>query len=239
MSRWHLLFPVSLILLAALVLVVLLALNQRLSLAASGLPPTRYPFQISAGTPTPTITPILTSTARKTPTRTPTRTQTPATPTDFCPQSTPEPLYVESVISPTNLQTQDVRIYSYRFDWIQIEYEAGKVYANGPFGGITVIKISLLPETTHHLKVTVQVKGYTVGHCVYPPYQLSTTVDKRGKPLVIHQTRKIYQQTVTAISPGFPSPTRTLYPTATPTRTPFPTLPGERTPMPWKTPEIR
>lgn len=155
------------------------------------------------------------------PTETTTPTATPtATPTPTCPPpATPEPLWVDPVMSPTFALTQTVTVYLGRGRTVTVTSEAGTTVVNEFFDAYTspaYVTINLLPNTTHHLKVTGLVE-YAPG-CFYT---LSTTGDRNGNPLIIVQ--QSLTPTVT------PTETPTVTPTATPTRrpptdTPSPTL---------------
>jgi uncharacterized repeat protein (TIGR01451 family) len=179
---------------------------------------TPLPFEVflplvskNYGTPVPTWTPTATSTPTSTPTETQTLTATPTvTPTPTCPPpATPEPLWVDPVTSPTFALTQTVTVYLGRGRTVTVTSEAGTTVVNGFFDAYTnpaYVTINLLPNTTHHLKVTGLVE-YAPG-CFYT---LSTTWDRDGNPLII------VQQSPT------PTVTPTETPTVTPTATPTPT----------------
>ncbi len=164
--------------------------------------PTYTPTDTPTNTPTDTPTETVTDTPTNTPTDTPTYTPSPTptiTPTVGCPTLTPEAVYVEPVTSPTNLLTQDISVAVGGATQYTVETESG-VFSNST----SPVTISLLPDTTHHLRVSAHVE-YGQG-C---SYSISTTVDRNNAPLTI------VQQSST------PTPT----PTSTPTDTPVPPPP--------------
>ncbi len=175
------------------------------------------------GTPVPTWTPTATSTP--TPTETQTLTATPTvTPTPTCPPpATPEPLWVDPVTSPTFALTQTVTVYLGRGRTVTVTSEAGTTVVNGFFDAYTnpaYVTINLLPNTTHHLKVT--------GLVEYAPacfYTLSTTWDRIGNPLIIVQQSPTPTVTPTETPTVTPTATPTATPTETPTATPTTALP--------------
>jgi hypothetical protein len=115
-----------------------------------------------------------------------------------CPgTTTPEPFCVEPIISPTDLLTQTISIYSYHTDAITITAESGV------FTGIT---ITLLPNTVHHLHVEVHIETIHNGECQCGNYTLSTSYDHDGNPLIIVQGN----------GSGTPPPTITPSPTSAP-----------------------
>src|SRR5581483_7167326 len=189
----------------ALVVALILALPLLFSLFAT-LPtrtPTRTPtLQIAFASPTAApVTP-----PPPPPTNNPLPPPTPFPhPTPGCPSpATPEPLWVDPVVSPTDLLTQNISVTLGRGREISISNEAGTVTQRGEFSIAqpVVLQVPLAPNTTNHLLVTGQVE--------YAPncfYTLQTRVDRTGKPLVIAQT-------------GAPPPL------LTPTLTPTPPAPG-------------
>ena len=99
-------------------------------------------------TPTPTESPTSTVTVSATPTETPTQTPTAtagatASPTEtpsvtptptMCPVTTPELLWVEPVISPTDLLTQTLIVHIGKGDAITVTLESGVFTSTGEFG---------------------------------------------------------------------------------------------------------
>ncbi|HZQ11048.1 MAG TPA: hypothetical protein VFD70_31045, partial [Anaerolineae bacterium] len=135
---------------------------------------------------TNTLTPTSTATATATATLIPSPTL-PAlvTPTVGCPiPATPEPLWVDPVISPTNQLSQILSITLGRGREITVQSEAGVVKQQGNFSTAlpAQIQIPLLPNTTHNIIVTGQVE-YAPG-CFYT---LQTRTDRNGAPLIIVQ----------------------------------------------------
>ena len=113
------------------------------------------------------------------------------TPT-FCPPPTPEPLWVDPVISPTDQLTQMITVYIGNGEEVTVETESGTFKVTGQFNHHTTpakVEITLLPNTVHHLEVTAKVgSGLTgPGDCTYGGYILRTTSDRNGAPLVIAQ----------------------------------------------------
>jgi hypothetical protein len=170
----------------ALVVALIIALPLLCSLFATlpPRPPARPPtLQIAFASPT--ATPVTPPSPPPTNTPLPTRTPLPS-PTSGCPSpATPEPLWVDPVVSPTDLLTQNISVTLGRGREISISNEAGTVTQHGEFSIAqpVVIRVPLAPDTTNHLLVTGQVE--------YAPncfYTLQTRVDRTGKPLVIVQT---------------------------------------------------
>ena len=125
-----------------------------------------------AGTLTPTPTP----TASPTPTR--------------CPSTTPEPLWVEPVISPTNLLTQTITVRIGNGEAVTVTAESGVFTATGSFnayGNPARVTVDLLAGVTHNLEVRARVRKIEQAGCIYGGYTLYTTRDRYGQPLVIEQ----------------------------------------------------
>jgi len=177
--------------LAALALLVILILALPLLIALFAAlqtnAPASAPTRVSVNTPTsapvlPSATPTLippTATVMTTVTALP-------LPTVTCPNpATPEPLWVDPVVSPTNLLTQAVSVTLGRGRQVSVTSNAGTVMQQGEFSLAqpVVLQVPLAPETTNELTVTGQVE--------YAPncfYTLQTRVDRTGKPLVIVQS---------------------------------------------------
>lgn len=119
---------------------------------------------------------------------TPTATPSP-TPT-MCPQATPEPLWVEPVISPTGLLTQTITVRIGNGEAVTVTAESGVFTATGSFnayGNPARVTIDLLRNTTHRLAVQARVRRVEQWGCVYGGYTLSTERDRYGQPLLIEQ----------------------------------------------------
>lgn len=119
-------------------------------------------------TPTPTVSP------------TPTR----------CPSTTPEPLWVEPVISPTDLLTQTITVRIGNGEAVTVTAESGVFTATGSFsayGNPARVTIDLLAGVTHNLEVQARVRKIEQAGCTYGGYTLSTARDRYGQPLVIEQ----------------------------------------------------
>ncbi len=125
-----------------------------------------------AGTLTPTPTP----TVSPTPTR--------------CPSTTPEPLWVEPVISPTNLLTQTITVRIGNGEAVTVTTESGVFTATGSFnayGSPARVTVDLLAGVTHNLEVRARVRKIEQAGCIYGGYTLYTARDRYGQPLVIEQ----------------------------------------------------
>lgn len=127
-----------------------------------------------AGTVTPTVSPTAT------PSPTPT----------LCPMATPEPLWVEPVISPTDLLTQMITVRIGNGEAVTVTAESGTFTAAGNFdayGRPAQVQIDLLANVTHHLAVQASVRRVEQWGCVYGGYMLHTERDRDGQPLLIEQ----------------------------------------------------
>lgn len=124
-------------------------------------------------------------------TETPTPSPTPSPTPTMCPMTTPEPLWVEPVISPTGLLTQTVTVRIGNGEAVTVTAESGVFTATGSFSvyGPARVPIDLLPETTHHFEVQARVRTVYQWGCKYGGYTLSTSRDRHGAPLVIEQVR--------------------------------------------------
>jgi hypothetical protein len=112
-----------------------------------------------------------------------------ATPT-LCPQATPEPLWVEPVLSPTFALTQTLVVYAGNSEAVTVTTVSGVFGVPGDFGATVNparVDIDLLPETTHELTVESAVKRVGNNGCSYGGYVLSTHRDRNGAPLLIQQ----------------------------------------------------
>lgn len=186
----------------ALIVVLIIALPLLISLFASlqTNAPARAPTATRAiAQNTATVPP---PSATWTATRAPTLTPLPS-PTAGCPNpATPEPLWVDPVVSPTNQLSQRISITLGRGREISIAGEAGTVTQQGTFSIAqpVVVEAPLMPNATNHLVVSGKVE-YAPG-CFYT---LSTQIDRMGNPLVIVQTSApniTPVAPVTALAPG-------------------------------------
>lgn len=124
----------------------------------------------------------------ETATSTPSLTATP-TPTR-CPSATPEPLWVEPVVSPTELLTQTVTVRIGNGEAVTVTAESGVFTVTGHFnayGNPALVRVNLLPNTVHHVWVLARVRRIEQWGCIYGGYTLSTTRDRHGQSLVIEQ----------------------------------------------------
>jgi hypothetical protein len=108
----------------------------------------------------------------------------------FCPVSTPEPLWVEPVISRTDQFTQVITVRLGNGEWVNVAAESGTFTDTGRFNAYSqpaLVEVALLPNTIHHLRVTGKVRTVKRNGCVYGGYTLSTIWDRFGGALVITQ----------------------------------------------------
>lgn len=138
-----------------------------------------------------------------------------------CPLATPEWLRVDPLTSPTGAFTQTVNVTMGNTEAITITMESGAFSAprDGP------IEVSLLPNTTHNLRVIGRVRrvGSPPG-CVYGGYALETVVDRNGRPLIIVQRSDggppdLYMPVIDAASTTTLLPAHTGPPAEAPTPT--------------------
>ncbi len=133
------------------------------------------------------------------------------TPT-VCATVTPEPLWVDPVISHTDEMSQIVRVYVGHGDRVDIETASGTFTATGDFDAYAnpaEVRVDLLPDTTHHLQVTAHVGKIESEGCTYGDYSLFTTRDRFGDALTI----------VRGTAGSSPSATPTPTPSPRPQRT--------------------
>lgn len=172
----------------ALLIVLILMLPLLVSLFGSLNAPggTRTPTaQIAVAQASPTRAIPTSTVAPPTATLAPTLAPSPS-PTPGCPiPATPEPLWVDPLISPTNLLSQKISVTLGRGRAITVTSEAGTVTQEGEFSTAAPVEIEipLVPNAVNNLVVT--------GRVEYAPnctYTLETRVDRVGNPLVIKQT---------------------------------------------------
>ncbi len=175
--------------LAALALLVILILALPLLIALFGAMQTNAPAptRVSAVTPTASPVPPSATPTALPPTATVVTTVTALPlPTAACANpATPEPLWVDPVVSPTNLLTQEISVTLGRGRQVSVTSNAGTVTQQGEFSIAqpVVLQVPLAPNVTNELLVTGKVE--------YAPdcfYTLQTRVDRTGKPLVIVQS---------------------------------------------------
>src|SRR5262245_10854586 len=111
-------------------------------------------------------------------------TPTPARAHGDCPQATPEPLYVDPVVSPTDALRQSVGVHIGNGDRVEVVAESGHFVVEG---GSPYVEVALLPGRTHHLEVFAHVREIVHDGCTYGGYTLQTTSDIHGAPLIIVQ----------------------------------------------------
>jgi|GEM_PF-2688980 len=107
----------------------------------------------------------------------------------FCPTATPEPLWVDPVLSPTGREAQTIVVYLGNGEAVTVTCESGTFTQTGSFGAYwpARVKIDLLPDTVHHLRVDGRVRRIEQGGCLYGGYTLSTNRDRYDAPLIIVQ----------------------------------------------------
>lgn len=170
----------------ALVAVLILALPLLFSLFAltQNNAPMRTPTRVSIATQPP-ATSIPPPTPLPSATSAPTHMPLPS-PTAGCPNpATPEPLWVDPVVSPTDALSQNIYVTLGNGREISITSEAGAVSQQGSFSVAqpVVLSVPLAPNMTNNLVVSGKVE--------YAPqcfYTLQTRIDRTGKPLAIVQT---------------------------------------------------
>jgi hypothetical protein len=120
--------------------------------------------------------------------------------------STPEPLWVEPVTSPTELMSQTLIVRIGNGDAVTVTTASGVFTRTGDFsayGNPALVELKLHPNVIHTLHVAAHVRRMAGwGGCMYGDYTLSTDRDRNGEPLIIQQ--------------------KSLLVTATPTATPLP-----------------
>jgi hypothetical protein len=97
---------------------------------------------------------------------------------------------VEPVTSPTDQLSQVITVLAGNASEVTISSESGTFTVTGSFGvyaNPARVEITLLPNTVHHLTVSVIVQPPPFYDCTYGSYTLSTHQDRNGAPLVIVQ----------------------------------------------------
>jgi hypothetical protein len=94
----------------------------------------------------------------------------PATPTPtICPQATPEPLWVEPVLSHTHRLTATVVVYIGHGEAVTVTAESGAFVQEGSFDAYAHparVEVALLPGVTHHLEVCARVQRIEQWGCL-------------------------------------------------------------------------
>lgn len=187
----------------ALVVVLILALPLLFSLfnSLNAPAPTRTPTVVAVAQPSPTFAQPTNFPSPLPPTLEPTVAPL-SSPTAGCiGPATPEPLWVDPVLSPTNLLSQKITVTLGRGREISVTSEAGTVSQQGEFSTARPVELEvpLVPNATNNLLV--------VGRVEYAPecfYTLQTRVDRIGNPLVIVQQGGTLgvNETATPAAPG-------------------------------------
>ncbi len=68
---------------------------------------------------------------------------------------------------------------------VTVEAESGTFTGQVTPSGPAQVEVTLLPDTTHHLKVTIDAPRVGPPNCGAGGYSLSTDIDNHGAPLVI------------------------------------------------------
>jgi len=175
---------------------------------------------------------------------TPTATPTPSPTPTFCPQATPEPLWVEPVVSPTDRLTQTIVVNIGNCETVTVTTASGVFTATGSFGAVgnpASVAIDLLPGVTHDLTVAARVRSSSSGGCPFGGYTLTTQQDRNGGALrIVQQAAGVQRGFLPVIqrsaATATPTPTPTATSTSTPTSTLMPTVTPTRTPTRTPTP---
>jgi len=167
---------------------------------------TEQPIQTIMPIPSPTVsetgqpTQTLTPTASPTTSETGQPTQTFAPSATHCPIPTREPFWVDPVTSPTDQLSQVIAVHIGQGEEVTIVTESGTFTVTG---NTSLVEISLLPNTVHHLEVIGRVRRVphqTWKGCIYGGYTLRTTRDRHGNPLTIVQGEPIPRQAISIIT---------------------------------------
>lgn len=203
-ERFARLAALSLVLVLILALPLLVSLFALMQTNAPARTPTKASVMTQTASPAPPPTATFTPTSVPLPTATALTTVTALPlPTASCPNpATPEPLWVDPVVSPTNLLTQKISVTLGRGRELSITSNAGTVTQQGEFSVAqpVVLEVPLAPNISNELLVTGKVE--------YAPncfYTLQTRVDRMGQPLVIVQTSGALPNltpTVSVTAPG-------------------------------------
>lgn len=124
-------------------------------------------------------------------------TPTPAPSPTYCPVATPEPLWVEPVLSPTDQLTQTVVVNIGNGEAVTVTTASGVFTTTGNFGAAgnpALVPIDLLPGITHDLTVAAYVRATNSGGCPFGGYTLTTRQDRNGDALRIVQQGDAVQQ---------------------------------------------
>ena len=119
-----------------------------------------------------------------------TATPSPTNASTLCPLGTPEPLWVEPVVSPTDRLTQTLVVRIGAGAAVTVTTVSGVFTTTGSFDAYNTpaqLPLMLLPNTAHSLRVQATVRTVAWGGCAYGGYTLATERDRYGAPLVIVQ----------------------------------------------------
>ncbi len=162
------------------------------------------------GTPNaPLVTPSPSTSATGTPTGpsvtlSPAQTKANASPTIPCAVPTQELFWVDKPQSPTDQLSQVIAVHIGNGEEVTVIAESGTFTSGGDsstFSG--QVKITLLPNTVHHLEVIAQVRKIVDSRgCTSGGYTMRTTQDRSGAPLVIVQGHPVARTATTPITSG-------------------------------------
>jgi hypothetical protein len=149
----------------------------------------------------------------------------------ICPMATPEPLWVEPVLSPTDRLTQTVVVNIGNGEAVTVTTASGVFAVAGNFaaaGSPAHVPIDLLPGVVHDLTVAARVRTMNQGGCPFGGYTLTTQQDRNGVALrIVQQGAGVTQGYLPLIERSAVTPAPTLAPTLLPT----PTI--DLAPRPW------
>ena len=154
--------------------------------------------------------------------------------------ATPEPLWVEPVVSPTDRLTQTIVVNIGNGEAVTVTAASGVFTATGSFGAAgnpARVAIDLLPGVTHDLTVAARVRSSGSGGCPFGGYTLTTQQDRNGGALrIVQQAAGVQRSFMPVVQRSAPTPTSTPTPTAVVTSTQTPTPTATRTPTRTPTP---
>lgn len=201
-ERFARIAALALVVILIIALPLLIALFSNLASSPRATPTVQVAVLDASPTLPPATDTALPPTATDAPTDTPAvvaPTIEPTAPAPTCPQlATPEPLWVDPVVSPTDLLTQRVSVTLGRGKEIEISSEGGTISLQGDFTAARPVELEapLAPNIENHLEVTG-----TVGYAPGCEYILRTRVDRTGQPLVIVQNSALAPLTAPPITP--------------------------------------
>lgn len=188
-ERFARIAALALLVVLIIALPLLISLFGNLTATPAAAPTVRIAILDASPTPPAPTTTSTPPPATDAPTDVPTSAPPTSEPTGSAPNcpgpATPEPLWVDPVISPTDELSQKVSVILGRGKQISITSEAGTISLQGDFstGRPVELDVPLAPNLENHLVVSG-----TVGYAPGCEYTLQTRVDRNGTPLVIVQS---------------------------------------------------